>query len=52
MNDFLPYLVVLTWGTSNMIMLIFVCILSYYICIFGKKLLRACVYCYSKTEFK
>jgi superfamily II DNA helicase RecQ len=33
-------------------MLIFVCILCHYICIFGKKLLRACVYCYSKTEFK
>ena len=29
-----------------------ICIYLVLLCIFGKKLLRACLYCYAKTEFK
>ena len=29
-----------------------ICMYLVLLCIFGKKLLRACVYCYTKTEFK
>jgi hypothetical protein len=29
-----------------------ICMYCVLLCIFGKKLMRACVYCYAKTEFK
>jgi hypothetical protein len=29
-----------------------ICMYLVLLCIFGKKLMRACVYCYTKTEFK